>query len=237
MGINWLTYLLAKKYTKDTAAQFGAVKGAPCKVKSVEDIEGGHRVTFEWKNDAGAVQETGMNVMNGERGERGETGEKGATGQSGVSPEIGVVDIAGGHRVTITDATHPEGQAFDVMNGKGAADMVREGDWLYKISDDGTFDAYYYKSGVNLVITAQSGNFYRTEPQTLPLPTGITDGYDATPIHAVVNVAHKNYSCIGSISSLETNQIVYHGLSGGNRSANPNYFITAHVFGTLQAKA
>lgn len=37
-------------------------------------------------------------------------------GQNGVSPTVEVTEIAGGHRVTITDADGP--QVFDIMNGK-----------------------------------------------------------------------------------------------------------------------
>lgn len=37
-------------------------------------------------------------------------------GQNGVSPTVEVVEITGGHRVTITDADGP--QVFDIMNGK-----------------------------------------------------------------------------------------------------------------------
>lgn len=40
----------------------------------------------------------------------------------GVSPTVKVEDIAGGHRVTITDANGPK--TFDVMNGGGAGDMT-----------------------------------------------------------------------------------------------------------------
>ena len=41
----------------------------------------------------------------------------GADGDNGVSPEVSVSDITGGHRVAITDAEHPNGQTFDVMDG------------------------------------------------------------------------------------------------------------------------
>lgn len=44
-------------------------------------------------------------------------------GNDGLSPEITVVPIAGGHRVIISDADHPSGHSFDVMNGNGAGDM------------------------------------------------------------------------------------------------------------------
>ncbi len=40
-------------------------------------------------------------------------------GADGVSPAVTVTTITGGHRVTITDAEHPGGQSFDVMDGTG----------------------------------------------------------------------------------------------------------------------
>lgn len=47
----------------------------------------------------------------------------GATGADGVSPTVTVTAITGGHRVNITDASHPSGQDFDVMDGQdGASD-------------------------------------------------------------------------------------------------------------------
>ena len=38
-------------------------------------------------------------------------------GPQGESPGITITDIAGGHRVTITDKEHQSGQSFDVMDG------------------------------------------------------------------------------------------------------------------------
>lgn len=40
-------------------------------------------------------------------------------GDPGVSPAVTVETIQGGHQVTITDATHPQGQSFNVMDGQG----------------------------------------------------------------------------------------------------------------------
>ena len=51
-------------------------------------------------------------------------GADGATGKDGVSPGISVAGVAGGHRITITDALHPSGQSFDVMDGGGSGDMT-----------------------------------------------------------------------------------------------------------------
>lgn len=39
-------------------------------------------------------------------------------GADGVSPTVAVTAITGGHRVTITDAEHQQGQSFDVLDGK-----------------------------------------------------------------------------------------------------------------------
>jgi hypothetical protein len=42
-----------------------------------------------------------------------------AEGEDGYSPEVTITTITGGHRVTITDKDHPQGQSFDVMDGQG----------------------------------------------------------------------------------------------------------------------
>ena len=41
-------------------------------------------------------------------------------GTDGVSPAVTIETITGGHSVTITDADHPSGQTFDVMDGEDA---------------------------------------------------------------------------------------------------------------------
>lgn len=48
---------------------------------------------------------------------RGDKGEPGSPGNDGYSPTVSVIDIPGGHRVTITDATGAH--SFDVMDSQG----------------------------------------------------------------------------------------------------------------------
>lgn len=63
----------------------------------------------------------------GPTGGPGPAGPEGPAGSDGVSPTVTITTIPGGHRVTITDAEHPSGQAFDVMDGEsggGAVDSV-----------------------------------------------------------------------------------------------------------------
>ena len=73
-------YILAKKYTDDTAIQFGGLKGAPAKVKNIQETEDGNIVTFEWKNDSGATQQRTMLVKNGTQGISIESAEVTAQG-------------------------------------------------------------------------------------------------------------------------------------------------------------
>lgn len=51
-------------------------------------------------------------------GVAGQNGQDGADGADGVSPTVTIGTITGGHSVTITDADHPTGQTFNVMDGE-----------------------------------------------------------------------------------------------------------------------
>lgn len=44
-------------------------------------------------------------------------GPQGTNGEDGVSPTVSITNITNGHRVTITDKTHPSGQTFTVTDG------------------------------------------------------------------------------------------------------------------------
>ena len=59
------SYVLSKKYTDETAIQFGGLKGAACTIKSIVHQNGRNIVTFEWKNYAGDTRESQMVVNDG----------------------------------------------------------------------------------------------------------------------------------------------------------------------------
>lgn len=63
------TLALAKKYTKDTAVGLGAVKGAPCTISSVEDVDTGKQVTFSWTGTDGSKKTQKIIIPKGEAGE------------------------------------------------------------------------------------------------------------------------------------------------------------------------
>jgi hypothetical protein len=64
-----VTLALAKKYTKDTAIQFGAVKGAPCKVVGSSVNEDGDTVLeLSWENDEGEKRRSFVVIRKGTDG-------------------------------------------------------------------------------------------------------------------------------------------------------------------------
>lgn len=83
MSISKDTLAVAKKYTDNTVAGGGAVRGKNCVIESITEIDGGHRVTFKWTLDNGTVQRQYMDVSNGERGPQGLQGPVGPTGARG----------------------------------------------------------------------------------------------------------------------------------------------------------
>lgn len=58
------------------------------------------------------------------QGAAGQNGADGQDGADGVSPEVEITTITGGHTVTITDADHPTGQSFNVMDGEGGGHTI-----------------------------------------------------------------------------------------------------------------
>lgn len=65
MSFSAVTYAVSKHYTDETAAQFGGLKGAPCKVKSIIKQNGQNIITLEWKNDEGETRESQFFVDDG----------------------------------------------------------------------------------------------------------------------------------------------------------------------------
>ena len=95
-------YALSKKYTDDTAEEMGALKGAPCEVKSIVDNpDGTHTVTLEWEDKSGNRHQDAFIVSDGEQGPQGVKGDTGATGYS---PEITVYeDTETTYRLKVTN--------------------------------------------------------------------------------------------------------------------------------------
>ena len=177
----------------------------------VTDITGGHRLDIY--NELG--YET-VDVMDGIDGEDGEDGE------DGVSPTVAVADIAGGHSVTITDATHPQGQSFAVMNGSGIPEDVKVAlldcfENVAWINDDGQtyYDALYAALyppktlvSISAVFTQGSAVIYDTDSlDTLKQYLTVTATYDDTSTGVVTN-----YTLSGTLTEgTSTITVLYSG--------------------------
>ena len=95
----------------------------------------------------------------GATGQTGQTGPAGADGADGVSPEVTITSITGGHQVKITDADHPSGQTFNVLDGTGAGDMLASDyDANSAVKTAGGIAAYV-SGKADKVTSATNGNF------------------------------------------------------------------------------
>lgn len=65
MSFSAVTYALSKKYTNETAAQFGGLKGASCTIDSIVKQHGQNIVTFKWENNEGETKYSEMTVDDG----------------------------------------------------------------------------------------------------------------------------------------------------------------------------
>lgn len=100
-----------------TASVADNVPGTPSVTVTKSTISGHENLDFVFSHVKGAKGDQGAQGVQGPTGPQGPRGYDGSDGQNGVSPTVTVTDISGGHRVTITDADHPAGQSFDVMDG------------------------------------------------------------------------------------------------------------------------
>lgn len=63
--LNVPAYVLSKKYTDDSLIGMGALKGAPCKIKSIVKENGENIITFEWLDNDGGTHESILKVEDG----------------------------------------------------------------------------------------------------------------------------------------------------------------------------
>lgn len=65
MGLSAVTYALSKSYTDKSLVGMGALKGAPCKIKSITKKDGQNIITFEWKDNEDVTHESTLTVDDG----------------------------------------------------------------------------------------------------------------------------------------------------------------------------
>lgn len=134
MAIDILTLAAAKSYADSIANSLGAVKGAPCTIKSITEGADGATVVFEWTGTDGTKQTSTTFLPSGPKGDKGDQGEPGKQGEKGDTGATGPQGPKGD-----TGAQGPQG-----VPGSGVDTEARE--QIGKITEEmaGVKDAIDY---------------------------------------------------------------------------------------------
>ena len=155
---------------------------------------------------AGPTGATGATGPQGPRGFTGQTGATGPAGSDGYSPAVTISTLTdpNGHRVTITDESHPLGQSFDIMDGIDGSDGAQGPQ-----GPQGNPGAGVAVGGNNGQILAKNGSAdYQTQwidptPDALPV---ISDEYNDHTAYAIGDYCiYENtlYKCNTAITPYE----------------------------------
>lgn len=89
--MDYETLAVAKKYTSETASQFGAIKGANCQISNIEyDKDGNTVITFKWINSLNQEKTSTATIYKGVKGDIGPVGEPGEQGIQGEKGDPGI---------------------------------------------------------------------------------------------------------------------------------------------------
>lgn len=124
-------------------------------------------------------------------------------------------------------------QAIKTYIDKKYPPIMTQGNYKYRIYDDGTFEVWFTQVGFTTTINNASGTLYRSPLLSLALPSALYNSYTCTILHAEVNCSHNNYPSWGMLASIYSTGVNYYAMSGGSRGSSPNYTLTAYIFGTL----
>ena len=124
MAISIETLALAKKYTNETVEGAGALKGAPCTVKSIVDIPNGTRITLEWEDNSGNTETQSFDVMDGATGTSISSVEVNNSGHVIVHYSDGTQEDAGAIVVNYNLLSNlPEINGIELKGDKSAEDL------------------------------------------------------------------------------------------------------------------
>lgn len=109
MGIEVETLAAANKFTTDTVAGAGALKGAPCEIQSItrNQADNANVVTFKWENESAETQTSAMTVPDGADGSIVTVTQTLSSGT-----KIGSISVDG----TSTDLFAPDNKRYNVLD-------------------------------------------------------------------------------------------------------------------------
>lgn len=231
-------YLLARAYTNKALEGAGALKGAPCQIKSITSITGGHRVTFEWEDSEGETSTETMDVMDGTNGTDGDDG----VGISSITYKEEDQDGNYVYTVLLTDSssydiTCPKGpQGATGATGADGADGA-DGNGIASITKTGTsglVDTYTitYTDGTTSTFTVTNG-------QTPTVDSAMSDSSTNPVQNKVVKEAldaKQNALTAGDYVVIENNKISVSKLKQGKLDLYSYEFVTTDASHTPKVK-
>lgn len=144
-------------------------------------------------------------------GEWVSTGVKaqGNPGLDGDSPTITVENITGGHRITIIDADHPNGQIVDVMNGTDG--------------DDGRGIVSVEKTGTSGLVDTYTITYTSGSPSTFTVVNGQngSPGSDGTDAYVYIRYAANEPT---SDADMKTTPDAWMGIYSGDSATAPTTY-------------
>lgn len=208
-------YLLARAYTDKVAEGGGAAKGAACQIKTITAITGGHRITFEWEDNAGNVETDTMDVMDGADGAAG-------VGISTITYKE--TDAQGNYVYTITLTS---GSTYDITCPKGPQGAPGAD------GQDGT-DGADGAPGVGITSITKTATAGLVDTYTITYTNGttstftVTNGQDGNANEFIGTLAEWNALTAEQKKAYDTYQITDDYSAG---SGLPNYSTTEQLTG------
>lgn len=207
-------FLLAKAYTKKAIEGGGALKGAACQIKSITAITGGHRITFEWEDNAGNVETDTMDVMDGTDGQAG-------VGISTITYKE--TDAQGNYIYTITLTS---GSTYDITCPKGPQGATGA------TGADGA-DGQNGADGVGIASITKTGTAGLVDTYTITYTNGttstftVTNGQDGNSNEFIGTLAEWNAKTTAQKKEYDTYQIT----DDYSEALMPNYSTTEQKTG------
>lgn len=181
-------YVLSKKYTKQSLDGVGALKGAPCTIKSTTETDEGTIVVFGWTDNNGITQETTILVKNGKDGKDG----------NGIAKieKINTVGLIDTYRITFDD-----GSTFDYKVTNGSSSTGGASTW----------------SEVNDKPFETIGSDFTVVNNELKLAEGVGGKIDTVKVNGVelpvvdkaVDITIPEYIYIGNIEPTDENVVLW----------------------------
>ena len=191
-------YAILKKYTDDSVAGGGAIKGKNCVITNITAITGGNRITFQWTLDNGTVQTDTLDVMNGTNGTNGTNG----VGIASITYKGKDVDNSNIYTVTYTDGSDDDIVCPIGPQGPAGADGADGKD-----GKDGTDGVGVPAGGdTNQILRKKSGTDYDTEWVDPSASSQIQSDYGQTNSSAVDYI--KNKPTLGTAAAKDSTNAV-----------------------------